>query len=271
MGGDTAEMSESENARNDVVDQGVEFYANASWLRTTIIGAAGAVGLILPVVPAVVGAVDVALTTRAQHISQRRLNVLCQSWEQEMQAIPTTFVDKQYVESEEFFDLVFQAWESTKRTRHDEKIRLYAKLLVGAIPLQSREQDSPEDYLTVLAELSLKELQVARALYKQQREAPAPDENELQWLSRIGAVNLADKGENYNNGCGQWKKLLIECPLVADEDMEFVLLRLQRSGLVNEVSGAYWDYVGGAYVINNTLRKLMHYLERAHTEPLQQL
>ena len=186
-----------------------------------------------------------------------------------MQTLPANFVDKQYVESKEFFDLVFQAWESTKRTRHDEKIRLYAKLLAGAIPLQSRQQDSPEDYLTVLAELSLKELQVARALYTQQRDAPASDENNFQWLRRIGAVDLEDKGEKYK-GLGQWKKLRRECPLVADEDMEFVLLRLQRSGLVNEVSGTILDYSGGAYVINNTLRKLMHYLERTHTESLQQ-
>ena len=109
------------------LERGITNYSNATWLRTTVIGAAGAIGIVFPVIPAAVGALDVAITTKAQKIAERRLNQLCQSWESEMKQIPVQFVDKDYIESEEFFDLIFKAWESTKRTRHDEKIHLYAK------------------------------------------------------------------------------------------------------------------------------------------------
>jgi len=257
-------MSNSQNPELKGIEKGVVFYANASWLRTTIVGAAGAVGILAPAIPAIVGAVDVALTIKAQKIAERRLNVLCQSWEQEIQSVPKDLVDKDYIESEEFFDLIFQAWESTKRTRHDEKICLYAKLLVGTVPFQNRQDHFPEDYMTVLTELSVKEISLAQALFKQQRERPKPDENEMQWLKRIGATEKREaKGQRLKDGHGQWRKLLLDCSKVNEEDIEFVLLRLQRSGLLTELSGTYLGYSGGVYVINDTFRKMMHYIERS--------
>lgn len=255
---------EPEQNADNKLEKGATFYASASWLRTTIVGLAGAMGLAYPVVPALVSAVDVALTIKAQKIAERRLNELCQSWEQEIQQIPPHSIDKDYIESEEFFDLVFKAWESTKRTRHNEKIHLYAKLLAGAVPFQDRAENSPEDYLSVLTELSVQELELAHALYDQQKEYANLEENELQWLKRIGAYNIDQLGKGQSlRGHGQWQHLLSHCPSLEHQNIQFALLRLQKCGVANELTGTFLDYTGGVFVITPTFREMMRYLQKS--------
>lgn len=252
------------NAIENKLDRSINYYAKASWLRTTIIGIGGVIGVINPIVPAIVGTIDVALTIKAQKVAERRLNVLCQFWEQEMQNTSMQHIDKEYLESEEFFDLLIKVWDATKRTRQNEKISLYAQVLVGAIPLQNREQHWPEDYISILAELTLREIEVARALYKQQLIRPEPTENEMEWLRRITAIDIEKDQDEINIGMGQWEKLVADCPSVSKQDIAFLLLRLQRSGLAKEMSGTYWDYLGGVFVATEELRKIMAYLQKEH-------
>lgn len=251
---------ESQATNDSVIEKGIVSYSNATWLRTTVVGVAGAIGIVFPAIPAVVGAVDVAITTKAQKIAERRLNELCQSWENEMKQIPVGLIDRNYVESEEFFDLIFKAWEAAKRTRHDEKIHLYAKVLTQSVPLQDRSEHSPEDYLSILSELSLNELKVARALYHQQKESALSDESVFQWLNRIDAIETG----KMVFGMGQKERLINQDSVLSSIDLEFCLLRLQSSGLLRELTGTFTDYAGGIFIITEGLRKLMEYLERGY-------
>jgi len=49
--------------------------------------------------------------------------------QEELRGIHENQVDKPYIESEEFFDLIIQALEAAARTREREKISLYARIL----------------------------------------------------------------------------------------------------------------------------------------------
>jgi len=163
----------------------------------------------------------------------------------EMSSISEGKVDRKYLESEEWFDLVIKAIEAAVRTRHKEKINLYARVLRGAVTIQNRQEFSPEEYVAVLTELTLREIEVAQVIYGQQCDVPMqPNENELQWAWRTG-----------------WKQLPPSCPSVPEEDIPFTLLRLQKSGLIREITGTYFDYTGGVYVITESFRKLMRYIE----------
>jgi len=48
---------------------------------------------------------------------------------------------------------------------------------------------------------------------------------------------------------------------VPKEDIPFILLRLERCGLIKEITGGYIDYTGGVYIITDVFRKLMKFLE----------
>lgn len=255
-------MSNSPSTDSSIIEKGIVSYANATWLRAAVVGISGVMGVAVPLAPVTVGMLDVAITTKAQKFAERRLNLLCESWEREVRKIPPDIVDKEYIDSEEFFDLLFKAWESTKRTRHDEKISLYAKILAGALPLQDRREHSPEDYLAILTELNPQEIDVLRVLYRQQEQDPQPSENGMQWLLRIGVLEISQDREPPVRGLGQWEKVLAGCSSVNADTLEFVFLRLQRTGLINEMSGGFTDYIGGVFIITDTLRSLMRYLNQ---------
>jgi len=80
--------------------------------------------------------------------------------------------------------------------------------------------------------------------YRQQSQGRRKDENELKWALRCG-----------------WKKLEKDCPLIPKEDFQFILLRLEKSGLIGELP-AGWLGEGGIFVITDVFRKIMKYLEQ---------
>jgi hypothetical protein len=119
---------------------------------------------------------------------------------------------------------------------------MYSKILRNSVIQDKRMTHSPEDYLTVLAELTPREVQLAKVIYTQQREGPSKNENELHWASSKG-----------------WENLAVESHL-EEEDIPFLLKRLERCGLIREITGTYYDYTGGVYAITDVFRKLMDYI-----------
>jgi hypothetical protein len=212
----------------------IEKYSENALLRASI-----------SAIPFIGSPFDVFLATKAQKIVNDRIMNLFNELKEEMNKLEDSVVDKEYINSEEFIDLFIKTIEAAAKTRSNEKIKLYAKLLKGAVKFQDRKKYSPEEYLQVLSELIIKELGVARAIYKQQREKKRKNENELQWALRCG-----------------WEEVEKECPSIPEEDFQFIFLRLQKSGLVKEIVGGFFDYKGGVFVITQVFRKIMKYLEQ---------
>jgi len=218
---------------SDKLKPAIEKYSENALLRASI-----------SAIPFIGSPFDVFLATKAQKIVNDRIMNLFNELIAEMSTLEDRMVDKDYIDSEEFIELFTKTIETASKTRSKEKIKLYAKLLKGATKFQDRKKYSPEEYLQVLSELTMKELEVAKAIYKQQRKEKRKDENELQWALRCG-----------------WEKLEKDCPLIPKEDFQFILLRLEKSGLIRELP-AGWLGEGGIFVITDVFRKIMKYLKQ---------
>jgi hypothetical protein len=192
-------------------------------------------------IPYIGGSLDILFASKGQKIIQSRLAQFLEDLKVEMNHLKENMIDNEYLESEECFDLVLRALEAAAKTRDREKIRLYSKVLRGAVTIQNRKEYSPEEYLGILAELTPKEIEVARVIYSQQSDRPQNDENEVQWAIRKG-----------------WKQLSEQCS-IPKEDLPFILLRLQRSGIIHEITGTYGGS-SGVYIVTESFRKLMRYL-----------
>jgi hypothetical protein len=209
-----------------------EAYAQKTWLRAAI-----------NLIPYIGGSLDVVLTSRGS-LHQKRFFELLEGLKKEMSLIKEDKIDRAYLESEEFSDILLKVIEASLKTRNRDKIRLYAKFLRGAILIQNRNQLPLEDYLATLTELTPAELEVARAIYKQQFDyEPNSIENILQWAWKKG-----------------WNDLPNQVTNVSKEDLPFVLLRIQKSGFIRELTGAYVGYEGGVYVITDVFRKIMQFI-----------
>ena len=222
----------------DKMKPAIEEYSENAILRASITS-----------VPFIGSPLDIFLTTEAQKIVNDRIMSLFDKLKEEMNTLEDRIVDKDYINSEEFIELFIRTIEASAKTRNKEKIKLYAKLLKGAIKFQNRKKYSPEEYLQVLSELTIKELEVAKAIYRQQRQERRKDENELQWALRCG-----------------WEKLEKKCPSIPEEDFRFIFLRLRKSGLIQDLEHIYYssnkEKKKVVFVITDVFRKIMKYLEQ---------
>jgi flagellin-specific chaperone FliS len=219
----------------DKIKPAIEKYSENALLRIAI-----------SEIPIIGSPLDIFLTTKAQKIINDRIMGLFSELKEEMSTLEDRIVDKDYIDSEEFIELFIKIIEASTKTRNKEKIKLYAKLLKGAIKFQDRKKYSPEEYLQVLSELTIKELEVAKAIYRQQRQKRRKDENELEWALRYG-----------------WEKLEKECPSIPEEDFRFIFLRLRKSGLIQDLQNSYFYSKKVVFVISDVFRKIMKYLEQS--------
>jgi hypothetical protein len=194
-------------------------------------------------VPYIGGSLDVLISSKGHKVLQERVESLLRQLQSDMSSVKENMIDRTFLDSEEWFDLVVKALESAARTRDSEKIRMYSTILRNSVITDMRLTHNPEDYLAVLSELTAREVKLAKAIYTQQNDRPEGNETELQWATRKG-----------------WKNLAIESRL-GEEELPFLLKRVERSGLIKEITGAYVGYTGGVYVITDVFRKLMNYIE----------
>lgn len=203
--------------------------------------------MIMTAIPVVGSAIDAALSTDAQNRFQQRTEYFFEQINIQMQLIKEDKINKDYIQSEEFADLVVLAVNESRKTRSRDKINLYSRILVQSIKQTSPESYSPEEYLMILASLTEKEVYIASKFYEGQKDRAESNAgmNDLQWLSSI----------NWRNG--KEKELRDEI----GDDFDLMTRRIANTGLIKEITGAFMDYTGGEFIITKSFRKLMSYLE----------
>jgi len=137
--------------------QASEAYAQNTWLRALI-----------NLIPHIGSSLDIILASRGE-IHKKRMFEFLKNLKEELSNIEEEKIDKAYLETEEFSDILLKLMEASMKSRDREKIRLYAKFLRGAVLIQDRSQVPLEDYLATLVELTPIELEVARTIFFQQQ------------------------------------------------------------------------------------------------------
>lgn len=204
---------------------------------------------IINAIPYVGSSLDIILSSSGQKFIIERIEKFINEFKEEISQLQETQLNKRYLETEEGFDLIVKAFNSAARTRQQEKLKLYARIIKGALTEgKEYEEDEPEIFLKIVEELSVKELRVAKYLYElKEIKKKKPDDdnpnkkqdrmtNDAWWLSKH--YPEFDKGE-----------------LVS------ILVRLEKTGLIKELVGSFLDYGGGQYLINPLFRRFMNFIE----------
>ena len=203
----------------------------------------------------VLNSFDAFVTSVNYTYMSKRLDAFCKQLQDEIKDIKGT-LDSGYIKSEEFFDLFFKAWEASKRTRHEEKIKSYARILRGAIEETDIPKHHFEDYLQVLIDLSFPEFLLLQKIYGQQKGYPElKRRNEIQhlrwWIGMQGWNALRDNDNR--------------------ESFNFLLSRLESNGLILRLSetdnrkndGSFTKDKGySEHLITDFAIKLMRCLEK---------
>jgi hypothetical protein len=171
-----------------------------------------------------------------------------------LESLEARAVRKDYFETDEGFDLLLKAVEAARRTRSRDKREYYARILRGAVLDSERREYSPEEYLQLVADLTPRELMVARSLYR--------DRPEKEFEAQPG-------GDAWTIWQG---KVCGEVGLDV-ADLQLALGRLRSSGLLEEVTVGEdktqgFDYLIAlepgeipSYRVSPAFEKLMRFLE----------
>jgi hypothetical protein len=177
-------------------------------------------------IPSIGNILDYILVNLGQGFQQRRLMQTIQDLHEEMTQINEAMIDKPFLTTEEFYDILRKTIESCLRTRHNNKIRLYCKILAGSVIVDNRtERNSVQDFLSFISELSPTDLKVGMEIYKQQKNMPEKFDVESDENTELKFI--------VNNG---WHNIRNICGLV-EADLNISLYKLLRAGLIKEIVG----------------------------------
>lgn len=199
-------------------------------------------------IPYVGGSLDILLSSSGQNFVIKRIESFISELNNQIEQLEKSKINYTFFEKEEGFDLVVKALNSASRTRQNEKLKLYAKIIKGAITEGKEFQEGdPELYLQIIEELSVKEIRVAKILF------------ELKEIEKENAESNNTNNNEDDQNDALW--LSSKYPEFDKDELISIFVRLERTGLIKELVGSFIGYGGGVYLINPLFRKFVNYIE----------
>jgi hypothetical protein len=199
-------------------------------------------------IPFVGSSLDILLSSSGQNFVIKRIETLIAELNNQLGQLDKSKINHDFLETEEGFDLVVKAFNSASRTRQNEKLKLYAKIIKGALTEgKEYQEDDPELYLKIIEELSVKELRVAKCLYELKEVKKKNPEQDNPNGKQDGMTNDA-----------WW--LSKQYPEFDKDELVSIFIRLERTGLIKELVGSFLGYGGGQYLVNPLFKKFIDFI-----------
>ncbi|WP_342576686.1 hypothetical protein [Paenibacillus sp. FSL M8-0142] len=211
-----------------------EAYSSADLLR-----------VIMQSIPTIGPILDVFLAMPGTRIREERLQFFISTLFEAVQKLEGR-IDLHIAETEEFHDSVWRAIESSLNSRTKNKIIMNVMILSNILTVKTGSVIDPEDYLKLVAELSPIESRIVALFHKIYKDdtGTTESENNLQRATRLEA-----------------QKIIASTLGIEDsDDLYFQLKRLERTGLIREITGTFFGYTGGSFAPTKLLDRLMEYL-----------
>jgi hypothetical protein len=192
----------------------------------------------LRLIPGGVGsAADVLIVHRADQIKKERIRTFFDALGNGQVALTPELIN-----SNDFIHSLDATLRAALRSRRAEKIQLFARLLErGMIGNEAQSVDDYEELVGVLDELSYREWQ-ALMLFEHHLANSPSDPNPLARVQPFWKTFVAELEDQLG---------------VHQVEASSFMIRIARTGLYSEITGAYWDYTGGLGITTPKLERLI--------------
>ena len=180
----------------------------------------------LNIVPFVGPVVSQASSLYASERRSQQLDELIVEIQQRLANLAAEKIDRSYVETAEFQEAAFRAFDAGRTTNNANKRQLIAAALVGAATVSRPAGLDVEAILDTLRVLTPTDLDLARKLW----DESGGDEPKSIVTAVIGPADFPD--------------------------LEFHLKRLEAAGLITSTAGRHLDW-SGQYLLTGTFHRLM--------------
>ncbi|MDO9491256.1 hypothetical protein [Acetobacterium sp.] len=196
--------------------------------------------VLMQLIPLGIGsAIDVGICANVKRISDMRQREFFNEL-----ADGSVILDETLIENENFLHCFFSTYKYAIDSRKKEKIEMFARLLKASLNEDVfTDTDEYEEYLQILNELTYREFLMLVKLDNFENDYPhKQEESDLQRLERFWE---------------QYKNELIEELKVPEDEIDAMMIRLNRTGCYEIFSGSYMaDIVGGKGKVTPTFRRL---------------
>jgi hypothetical protein len=121
---------------------------------------------LIDLIPYVGSTLDIVFCEKWNRITTNRINDFICFTKREFEKIEYNFINKEYIDSDDFADLTVKCLSGATKTRHKEKIELYAKVLTNAAISDDFDLNEFEEILPIFEQISIRELTILSYLDK---------------------------------------------------------------------------------------------------------
>ena len=193
-------------------------------------------------VPVIGSYMDVVYTESIQAIKET-------AFQNSIEKLDEEKVDKEYLNSLEFFNLLVKTFKLTLDEIETDKVIYFSKLIKDSLESDELGRKYNFDYIKTISELSVDQMCILKVLYVQQKDIVS--------YSGDNFGNVILTKTDYKN----ISKILDDKYSITNDEFEFLAKRTEATGLIHEI--LYLDddgNMGYVYAINSTLNKLMEKL-----------
>ena len=202
---------------------------------------------LVQMIPSVGPIIDALLAYPGTKIRERRIYEFLRILHTGLRSLESRIVDLEFLNTEEFYDLFISTLESSVQSRSKEKLVINVMILTKHLTLHNKSDFKAEEYIRAIADLTPLETKILGIFYDSyinDSSEPEEQDNELIVARRINAQG----------------RVMEELGFKTEEELFFMLQRLERTGLIKEIAAVYWDYSGGIYTVTQALFQLMEQL-----------
>ena len=193
-------------------------------------------------VPVIGSYMDVVYTESIQAIKET-------AFQNSIEKLDEEKVDKEYLNSLEFFNLLVKTFKLTLDEIETDKVIYFSKLIKDSLESDELGRKYNFDYIKTISELSVDQMCILKVLYVQQKDIVS--------YSGDNFGNVILTKTDYKN----ISKILEDKYSITNDEFESLAKRTEATGLIHEI--LYLDddgNMGYVYAINSTLIKLMEKL-----------
>lgn len=171
------------------------------------------------------------------------------SFQNSLEKLDEEKIDKEYLTSLEFYNLLVQTFKMILDEIERDKVIYYSNLIKNSLESSKQDRKYTFDYIKIVHELSIDQMYLLQEIYIQQKDLYKIKEEHPEYYE----LTLVERHTDWEN----LPKILYEKYRIVEEDLNFLLKRTESTGLIHEINGSYFDYSGGTYIMNESLRKFM--------------
>ncbi|QXP70243.1 hypothetical protein H0I29_16750 [Polaribacter sp. R2A056_3_33] len=198
-------------------------------------------------IPFIGSSIDNVFTGKASSYYKSRIETFIEYAYEEFDSIEENKINKDFLETPEFFDLIISLIENSVKTRHVERVKLFSKLLKSKISKDFSSQFEADDFTYIISELIPRDILIIKEIEKINSDF-------------IYEKQASEKTENI------YDLITVKCfqerTNLSNSEIIFSLSKLAKLGLLNEyyAGNVFGMDPGGDYKSTDTFEVLINIL-----------